>query len=187
MSSEEVRAACSVINPTPSEASYLESIALLVEMQSKLDAQTGEEILAELNTMMAQCHQLDAHQKDLRAAINAESVEALIAKREEFRARLLHTSDADARIAIEQSVELIDSRCQVAQNPQPGLERVEAHQEVIRQTLASVQSSLARMKVAPAALAAPDLALIQDSISEITGQTRAVEDAVQEVMALRIQ
>ena len=58
-------------------------------------------------------------------------------------------------------------------------------QEVIRQTLSSVQSSLARMKVAPDALTAPDISVIQSSISEVTGQTRAVEQAVQEVMSIR--
>ena len=90
-----------------------------------------------------------------------------------------------ARRAIEQSIELLETRCQVAQTLQPSLERVEAQQEVILQTLASVQSSLARMKVAPAALTAPDIAVIQSSISEVTGQTRAVEQAVQEVMSIR--
>ena len=86
MTSEEVRAACSVINPTPSEASYLESIALLVEMQSQVDAQTGKDILTEMNTMMVQCHQLDGYQQNLRAAINAESAEAVVVQREQLRA-----------------------------------------------------------------------------------------------------
>ena len=41
------------------------------------------------------------------------------------------------------------------------------------------------MKVAPDALTAPDIAVIQSSISEVTGQTWAVEQAVQEVMSIR--
>ena len=185
MTSEEVRAACSVINAMRSETSYFESIALILEIGAQLDAQTGKDILSELNVLIAQARQLQAHRDNLRAAINAESADALVAQREDLRTKLSRTTDEAARQAIEQSIELLETRCQVAQTLQPSLERVEAQQEVIRQTLASVQSSLARMKVAPDALTAPDIAVIQSSISEVTGQTRAVEQAVQEVMSIR--
>ena len=149
-------------------------------IQPSLDRDTGKDILTELNTLIAQSRKIDAYRSNLVAAVNAESADALVAQREELRSRLSRTTDATAQSAIEQSIELIDSRCRVAETLRPSLERVEAQQEVIRQTLASVQSSLARMKVAPAALAAPDLAVIQASISDVTGQTRAVEEAVQE-------
>jgi len=184
MTSEEVRAACSVINATPSETSYFESIALIIEIGGQLDAQTGKDILSELNVLIAQARQLQAHRDNLRSAINAESADALVAQREDFRIKLSRNTEEAARRAIEQSIELVESRCQVAQTLQPSLERVEAQQEVIQQTLTSVQSSLARMKVAPDALTTPDFAVIQSSISEVTGQTLAVEQAVQEVMSI---
>ncbi len=187
MTSEEVRAACSVINPTRSETSYFESIALILEIGAQLEAQTGKDILAELNVLIAQARQLQTHRDNLRAATSSESADALIAQREELRTRLSRTNDEAAQRAIEQSIALLETRCVAAQTLQPSLERVEAQQEVIQQTLASVQSSLARMKVAPAALTAPDIAVIQSSISEVTGQTRAVEQAIQEVMSIRIE
>jgi hypothetical protein len=185
MTSEEVRAAGSVMNATPCETSYFESIALLLEIGAQLDARTGTDILSELNVLIAQASQLQAHRDNLRAAINAESADTLVAQCEDLRTKLSRTTDEAARQAIEQSIELLETRCQVAQTLQPSLERVEAQQEVIRQTLVSVQSSLARMKVAPDALTVPDISVIQSSISEVTGQTRAVEQAVQEVMAIR--
>jgi hypothetical protein len=185
MTSEEVRAACSAINGTPSETSYFESIALILEIGAQLDGQTGKEILSELNVLIAQARQLQTHRDNLMAALNAESAEALVGEREDLRTKLLRTTDEAARRAIEQSIELLETRCQAAQSLQPSLERVDAQQEVILHTLASVQSSLARMKVAPDALTAPDIAVIQSSISEVTGQTRAVEQAVQEVMSIR--
>lgn len=186
MTSEEVRAACSVITATSSETAYFESIALILEIGTQLNAQTGKDILSELNVLIAQACQLQTHNDNLKAAINAESADALVAEREELRTKLSRTTDEAARRAMEQSMELLETRCQVAQTLQPSLERVEAQQEVIRQTLATVQSSLARMKVAPDSLTAPDIAVIQGSISEVTGQTRAVEQAVQEVMSIRI-
>lgn len=185
MTSKEVRVACSVIKATPSETSYFESIALILEIGAQLDAQTGKDILSELNVLIAQACQLQAHRDNLRAAISADSADALVAQREDLRTKLSRITDEVARRAIEQSIALLETRSQVAQTLQPSLERVEAQQEVIRQTLASVQSSLARMKVAPDALTTPDIAVIQSSISEVTGQTRAVEQAVQEVMSIR--
>lgn len=185
MTSEEARAACSAINATPSEISYFESISLLIEIGAQIDTQTGRDILSELNVLIAQARQLQTHRDNLRAAINAESADALIAQREDLRAKLSRIADEAAQRAIEQSIELLETRCRAAQTLQPSLERVEAQQEVILQTLASVQSSLARMKVAPAALTAPDVAEMQSSISEVTGQTQAVEQAVQEVMSIR--
>ncbi|MGC4043227.1 MAG: hypothetical protein QM758_05440 [Armatimonas sp.] len=185
MTSEEVRAAGSVIKATPSETSYFESLALILEIGAPLGGQTGQDILSELNVLIAQSRQLQTHRDNLRAATNAESADALVAQREDLRAKLSRTTDEAARRAMEQSIALLETRCQVAQTLQPSLERVEAQQEVILQTLASVQSSLARMKVAPDALIAPDIAVIQNSISEVTGQTRAVEQALQEVMSIR--
>ena len=59
------RAACSVINATPSETSYFESIALILEIGAQLDAQTGKDILSELNVLIAQARQLQAHRDNL--------------------------------------------------------------------------------------------------------------------------
>ena len=165
MTSVEVRATCSAINATPSETSYFESIALILEIGAQLDARNGKDILSELNVLIAQARQLQAHRDNLGAAINAESADALVTQREDLRTKLSRITDEAAQRAIEQSIELLETRCQAAQTLQPSLERVEAQQEVIQQTLASVQSSLARMKVAPDALTAPDIAVIQSSIS----------------------
>src|SRR5262249_31385145 len=101
MQIEEVRAACSIINPSAAESSYLESIALLLELP-QLDEQTGKDVLAELNLLMMQSGQLAEHRENLRAAINAESLTELISKRDDLRARLAKTQDPDAKAALEQ-------------------------------------------------------------------------------------
>lgn len=63
--------------------------------------------------------------------------------------------------------------------------RLDDQCEVIEQTLLSVQASVSRLQVAPTALTAPDVEEVKRVVGEITHQTRAVEDAVQQVMAIR--
>ena len=109
MTSEEVRAAGSVITATPSETAYFESIALLLEIGTQLDTQTGKDILSELNVLIAQACQLQTHHDNLRAAINAESADALSDQREELRTKLSRTTDEAARRAMEQSIGLLET------------------------------------------------------------------------------
>jgi hypothetical protein len=61
------------------------------------------------------------------------------------------------------------------------LSRIEAQQELVNQTFASVQATLSRARVAPSGLGSPDLAATFASLAEIGRQTRAVEQAVSEV------
>jgi hypothetical protein len=58
---------------------------------------------------------------------------------------------------------------------------------MILQTLSSVQASLARSRAAAVPLAAPDVEEIKQTVTQINAQAQAVEQAVQEVMALRIE
>ena len=56
---------------------------------------------------------------------------------------------------------------------------------MIIQTLLSVQSSLARLQVAPKAVSRPELEEVTRTVAGINAQTRAVEQAVEEVLTVR--
>jgi hypothetical protein len=90
-----------------------------------------------------------------------------------------------AREAIGQSLELLEERLKDAGALQPGLERVEAQQEVIEQTFGSVQAALSRMKVAPSRIDPPDIQELRRSVVQVRDQTRAVEQAVEEVLTVQ--
>lgn len=65
------------------------------------------------------------------------------------------------------------------------MERLEAQQELILQTLASIQASLARLDQADQALSASDLSGIREESETIQAHAEAVEKAVEEVVSLR--
>jgi hypothetical protein len=99
--------------------------------------------------------------------------------------RITEVQDPQARKDLTQSLAMCDERLCKARELSPLLERLDAQWEVIEQTLLSVQGSVSRLQVAPTAITAPDVEEVKRVVSQVTTQTQAVEDAVQQVMALR--
>jgi hypothetical protein len=93
--------------------------------------------------------------------------------------------DERARADLSQSLAICEERLRNARELDPLIERLDAQREVVIQTMLSVQSSVSRLQIAPSALTAPDVADVRRVIGEVNVQTKAVEDAVQQVMALR--
>jgi hypothetical protein len=65
----------------------------------------------------------------------------------------------------------------------PAVARVEAQEEVVYQTLASVEAALRRMSAAPAEPPPLQVEELRRTTTETVAQTRAVEEAIQEVLA----
>jgi hypothetical protein len=99
-------------------------------------------------------------------------------------ARIAKVEDPQARQDLTQSLTMCDERLHNARELSPLLERLDAQCEVIEQTLLSVQASVSRLQVAPTALSAPDVEEVKRVVDQVTAQTQAVEDAVQQVMSL---
>jgi predicted transcriptional regulator len=177
---EEFRAVAALLTLTPAEKQYCEAVSLLLELVSQLEETTARDILEELNLLLQQSRRLETHRAGIVAAMSTRASEELDRKRGELAQRAEQTKDSVARQAMQQSLHH-------ARVLEPSLERVEAQQEVILQTQASVQASLARRKVAPAPLDAPELEEMKQSVVEVRNQTQAIEQAVQEVMALRME
>ena len=173
-----------LLDLTRQERAYAETVALLARPETQVDESTARHILNDLNSLMEQCRHLDHQREDLLRVAGAESIENLTAERERIAARLGQTQDSMARADLEESLHLVESRLRNASQMAPSLERLDAQQEKIIQTLASVQSSLARIESAPSALDTSGVELVKESLTVLTRQTKAVEDAVQEVMTV---
>lgn len=166
------------------ERSYCEAASLLLESGRYFKEPEQREILEHLNKLLASTRHMEEQRSRIRKAMAGDTVAQLEAERAELERRAARAQDDVARQALYQSVEMCDARLNGARSLTPSLERLDAQEEVVLQTFASVQSSLARLEVAPAELAAPDTVQIRESIAEISRQTRSVEDAVQEVLLL---
>ncbi len=185
VSAEELRALSTGFTLGGPETIYLETVCALIEAGGNISEQTGQDILSTLGTLLEQARYVNNRRERLRKATGAESAAALVDDRERLAERIAKVEDLQARQDLTQSLTMYDERLRNAKELAPLLERLDAQVEVIEQTLLSVQASVSRLQVAPSALTAPDVEEVKRVVSQITAQTQAVEDAVQEVMSIR--
>ncbi len=181
---EEIEAMSTILVLSPYERAYMEALSFLAGMGNDVERSTVRGILEDLNRLLVQGRQLEKYRGDLQAAMGSASAGDLETKRADLARRFDLTRDPTARTAAEHSLQLLDERIAGANALQPNLERVEAQLEAISEAFASAQATMARLKVAPAPVTAPDLEEIRQSITQVTGQAKAVEEAVQEVMSI---
>jgi hypothetical protein len=185
VSAEELRALSTGLELGRSETIYLETVCALLEAGNNISEQTGRDILSTLGTLLEQARYVNDRRERLRKATGAESAAELVEERERLAGRVAKVEDPQARQDLTQSLAMYDERLRNSRELSPLLERLDAQCEVIEQTLLSVQASVSRLQVAPTALTAPDVEEVKRVVSQITAQTQAVEDAVQQVMSLR--
>lgn len=182
---EVMRNAGELIALSPAEKLYCECLASLVDVERALPAATQHEILAQLNDLLSSFRNLDGPVRQSLAARGNQPLEGLERELAELVRRRDAASDATARGTMDQSITLCSQRLADARALAPAREQAEAQQELILQAMASVQASLSRMLVADSVKVQADVGELQRTVSQVNLQTRAVEDAVQEVITLR--
>jgi hypothetical protein len=185
VTAEELRSLSQGVELGWSEKVYLDTVCALMEAGGQVADDVGRSILRAAGDLLEQARYVGVRLERLRAAASASSVADLAAERDRLAERAEQAIDAQARADLAQSLKMCEQRLQNARTLEPLIERLDAQREVIHQTLLSVHSSVSRLQVAPAALAAPDVEEVQRVLGQVTAQTKAVEDAVQEVMSLR--
>lgn len=180
----ELEALTAVLPLSVAERAYLDTVKLVIDCPATVAEETAKSIAHDLKDLLVRYRICEGQRAAIESAMSAQSQDDLERKRAELETRLNETSDPVARDALNQSLELLAGRLTAAAAVRPMWERLTAQQEVIVQTIASARSSLARLQAAPQALATPELDEIRRGIEEVTGQTTAVEKAVQEVLAL---
>jgi hypothetical protein len=185
----DLRKASQLPSLSRSEAAYVRALAALTEASSLLGEALSRDLLTQLNDLVVNARTLAAQKEQLNTALGSTPLPELERERQALSARLASAPDEASRRAIEQSIQLCDGRLVRAQPLAPGLARVEAQEEVVYQTLASVESSLQQMRLTPGQT--PDLQVeveeIRRSTTEAVFQTKAVEAAVQEVVTLGVR
>ncbi len=184
-SPEVLRAVFPLILRTRAEGIYHEALLLLSDREIPLDDPTRRDVLRHLNALLEDRYQLDTHRRRVLTLKDSHALADLEAERDALAQRMERADDAAAREALRQSTALCEARLESVRALDPMLARLDAQQEIIHQALASIHFALARLQVAPAPLAMPSIAEIHQTVARINSQTRAVEEAVAEVMALR--
>jgi hypothetical protein len=184
VSPDVMRGAAHLVALSRAEKLYCEAVAALIDAGRTVGEGALKEILAQLNELLASYRKLEAPLQRYRAASASQSVETLEQELAELTLRRDAQEDATARATMDQSIGLCAQRLEHARRMEPAREQAEAQQELICQTLASMQASLARIAGAGSAPAATEVNELRDSVTAVNRQTHAVEEAVTEVMAL---
>jgi hypothetical protein len=170
---------------TRAERAYCEAVSVLARPETVIDERTGRQLLQDLNGLMEHSRKIQAQRADLQRVAGGETLAALKQEQSRIAERLAGSTDEQARADLQESLALCDSRIESARATLPALERLNAQEEKIVQTLASLHSRLARIESAATQLQTPDVEDVRQTLNELTLQTKSVEDAVQEVLAVR--
>jgi len=176
---------------SPAERVYCEAIAALIDAEPVLTEVTQREILTQLNDLLASYRKLDGPVRHFLAAGGNSPVEELERELEGLNTRRDAKVDPRARETMDQSIALCSQRLASARAMGPAREQAEAQQELIVQAISSVQASLSRMVASGSGVVTDNVVVagvdeLHRTVSQVNLQTRAVEEAVNEVVALRL-
>lgn len=167
------------------DRAYCEVIVWLSKPGLRVDEATARSILAELNRLVGHHRKLESQELELASLSDALSNQKASAELARLAAQLAEAQDPMVRSSLEESAALCRQRVENTRENEAALERVRAQRELILQTLASIQASLARLAQADQVLTAADVAAIREQSETIQSHAEAVEGAVEEVVALR--
>ena len=182
---EVLRNAGDLIALGPAEKLYCEAVAALVDAERALTETACGEILTQLNELLARYRKMDGPVRHSLAARGNQPLEKLEGELSELIRRRDAASDAGAKATLEQSIALCAQRLTDARAVAPAREQAEAQQELILQAMSAVHASLTRMALADSVTVSADVGELQRTVSQVNLQTRAVEDALNEVLTLR--
>jgi hypothetical protein len=183
---EEMRAVFPLLTLTRCERIYCDTLLLVVRSEVVPEREAAmRATLRQMGELLATGRDLENRRQSLLSVMGSHSVPELEAESRSLSARLAAERDEVQRRAIEQSSAMCETRLANARALAQGLDRLNAQEEAIVQTMASALSALARAQLAPGADAEAAAQQVQDTISTMNLQSQAVEQAVQEVMSLR--
>ncbi len=184
-SPELLRSAGELIALSRAERIYCDGVAALMDAEQALPEKTQGEILAQLNDLLTSFRKLEGTVQRSLAARGSQPIEGLEGELAGLVRLRDRSADPAARATIEQSISLCSQRLADARSLAPFQEQAEAQQGLILQVMASVQASLSRMAAAESVAVQADVDELQRAVLRANRETRAVEDAVNEVIALR--
>ncbi len=176
-SPDDVRRLLPLLHLDEGEQAYMDTLLALGE-HTALSEETAELIARELKELLDTYYDLQNQLDGLREAMGTASEE----ERDHLRQRLQEAEDAEARAALEESLQLLEQRLKNRRILATYAQRMEAHLELILQTLKSLRESLARLNLVPEGLGEFDVEQLRQRLQELRQEATAIENAAQEVL-----
>ena len=186
VSLEEMNAVFPILRLTRAERIYCDALQMLARTETDATTESAmRDALRQLNDLMKNGRLLESRRANLIAIKGMNVLKELQAEYGELGRRLDNSTDPVTRQSLQQSLQMCAARLQNSLNLEQSLERLNAQQEAIVQTLATTLSAMARLQAAPDVRAEAAAHEIAATVAQMNQQTYAVEQAVEEVITLR--
>jgi len=182
LSAEEIQAVVPVMKLSFFERTYANTLVWLVSQDHYADENALRLTLHEMNSLLDNGRNIEEQRKQIEQAMKRDSIVDLEAQEATLRLQLARETDPIVRRALEQSIDLCETRLVNARSLVTSLKRLDAQKELIQQTFAMVQSSLTHSHISPVQANVPHVHHIQQNVSDMA---TSVEKSVQEMILLR--
>ncbi|HRJ26509.1 MAG TPA: hypothetical protein PLO61_03230 [Fimbriimonadaceae bacterium] len=179
---EELELLLPLMDLSEEQRQYLVAFISLCRAQG-LDAAHRQEIMEQLMTLLDEAERLKKQRATLVDLLGAtDQRESVLAEIARLQKRYEEAQDPEAKETFQISLEVAQKRLDRFTASAPMLERIEAQQELVRQTMASFREVLNRMQSTPTR-DLPGLDGLRNQISRIQSQGNALESAYEEIRA----
>ncbi|GAB4470277.1 MAG: hypothetical protein OHK0029_43070 [Armatimonadaceae bacterium] len=168
----------------PVEKRYGELMVVLAQEHSAIDTTTRQNLISQANGLLEDFRQLEQKRTEILAEHTPETIAAIETERQRLVEEARAATDPVVRQTKEKSAELLAHRVEDTTTILQVAERMSAQQEAILETLGTLRSTLIRLSVAPSRLKETEINPLYDTIEQTRRQTVAVEQSVEEVIAL---
>ena len=183
---EEMTQVFPILRLTRAERVYCDALQMLARTETDSTTEHAmRDAMRQLNDLMKNGRLLESRRANLIAIKGMNVLNELQAEYGALGRKLDAATDAVTRQSIQQSLQMCAARLENSRNIEQSLERLNAQQEAIVQTLATTLSAMARLQAAPDVRAEAAANEIAETVAQMNRQTYAVEQAVEEVITLR--
>ncbi len=187
MGEQEMKAVFPLLSLNRAERLYCDALLLLSRISaSETNEPIFRDMLKQLGELLNNYRQLEIKRQSLLPVLGLHSIVDLEREFGELGQRLDTIKDSFSRSAMQQSLEMCATRLESAKQIQQNLERLQTQQEAVLQTLASGLSAIARLQIAPNVQVAATAEELAQTVVRMHEQNYAIEQAVEEVMTLKL-
>lgn len=177
LSVDEIQELLSSFDLDRGTQAYVDALIAIGENEY-VDEDTAAQIAREMKSLLDTYYQLAAHRDELLEAMGTASE----SERDALRQQMAEVNDPEARAALQESLHLLEQRLANRQVVGAYVQRIEAHLELIVQTMKSLRDALSRLRVAPERVGEFDVEQLRQRLLELQQEAAAVENAAQEVI-----
>ncbi len=181
----ELQAVSPRLTLRPVERYYVDALIVFSQIQCDQDSEAAlRETLSQLNRLLDTYRDLERRREGLLSLMGTHVESELDAQIKSTEHLLSTESDPQVRETLVHNLKMFHERSENAATMRQNLQRMQGQQESVMQTMITAQSAVARLYLAPRVDDSSQVERTTSSVQAINQHTRAVEEAIEEVLTL---